>query len=201
MISAEDKQRIAGAIRAAEGDTAGEIVCVLARASSDYSHVSALWAAFVALASPWLLVALTDWSVHRILAAQIVIFIVAALLFSWPALRMALTPRAIQRVRAHRAAMEQFSIRGLTQTPNRMGVMIYVSMAEHYARVVADVGIAAKVDHKDWQETVDLLTAHIRDKRVADGFVAAIGKVGALLARHAPPDGSGDTLPDRIYVI
>lgn len=201
MISNAERARIADAIRAAEGRTSGEIVCVLARSSSDYTYVPELWAAFLALVSPWIALALTHWSVERILALQIVIFIVAMLVLSWAPLRRALTPRAIQRTRAHRAAMEQFYARGLTQTPNRMGVMIFVSMEEHYARIVADDGVAARVEQRQWQEAVDVLIDHLRENRIADGFVAAIEKCGAILAAHAPPDGSGDTLPDRVYVI
>ncbi len=201
MISNSERARIADAIRAAEGRTSGEIVCVLARSSSDYTYVPELWAAFLALVSPWIALALTHWSVERILALQIVIFIVAMLVLSWAPLRRALTPRAIQRTRAHRAAMEQFYARGLTQTPNRMGVMIFVSMEEHYARIVADDGVAARVEQRQWQEAVDVLIDHLRENRIADGFVAAIEKCGAILAAHAPPDGSGDTLPDRVYVI
>jgi len=76
-----------------------------------------------------------------------------------------------------------------------------VSLAEHYARIVADEGIAAKVHNAQWQDAIDALTAHMRDGRVADGFVAAVERVGALLAEHAPPDGSPNALPDRLYVM
>lgn len=201
MLTKAEREKISVAIGEAESRTAGEIVCVLARASSDYAYVSGLWAAFVALLSPWVALALTHWSVERILALQIVVFIVAAVAFSWPPARRALTPRAIRRTRAHRAAMEQFYARGLTQSPNRMGVMIFVSLDEHYARIVADDGVAARVEQKEWQSAVDGLVAHLREGRIGEGFVAAIEKCGAILAEHAPPDGTGDTLPNRVYVI
>lgn len=201
MLTKAERAAISAAISQAESQTAGEIVCVLARASSDYAHVSGLWAAFAALVSPWIALALTHWSVERILALQIVVFIVCGWVFSWPAVRRALTPRAIQRTRAYRAAIEQFHARGLTQSPNRMGVMIFVSLAEHYARIIADDGVAERVDQKEWQQAVDMLVAHAREERIGAGFVAAIERCGAILARHAPPDGTGDTLPNRIYVI
>ena len=47
MITDADHARITGAIYAAEQRTAGEIVCVVARGSSSYVHVAALWAAGV----------------------------------------------------------------------------------------------------------------------------------------------------------
>lgn len=74
-------------------------------------------------------------------------------------------------------------------------------MAEHYVRIVADEAIAQKVHGSEWQAAVDALTAHMRSGRIAAGLIAAIERCGAVLAEHAPPDGSGDELPDRLYVI
>ncbi len=200
-ITEQDRARIAAAIHAAEQRTAGDIVCVLMRSSSSYSYAPLLWASFVALLSPWALVAATQLSVTRILALQVAIFFVVGLALMYPPLRMALVPRAIKRTRAHRAGMEQFFARGVAQTKNRMGVMIFVSLAEHYAHVVADDGIASRVDHMVWRTTVDALTTHIGQGRVADGFIAAIELCGNVMAEIAPADGTGHTLPDRIYVL
>ncbi|MFT4096899.1 MAG: hypothetical protein QM651_07230 [Rhodoblastus sp.] len=200
-IAEQDRARIAAAIHAAEQRTAGDIVCVLMRASSSYAYAPLLWASFVALLSPWALIAATQMSVVRILAAQVMIFFVVGLILMWTPLRMALVPRAIKRTRAHRAGMEQFFARGVTQTKNRMGVMIFVSLAEHYAHVVADDAIAARVDHAVWRETVDALTTQIAQGHIADGFVAAIERCGAVMAEIAPADGTGHSLPDRIYVL
>ena len=201
MISGEDRQRIAATIHAAEQATSGEIVCVLMRSASSYSYAPILWASFVALVAPWLLIAATHLSVARVLAWQIAIFIGVGLALAWTPLRMALVPRAIKRTRAHRAAMEQFFARGVAHAKNRMGVMIFVSLAEHYAYVVADDGVAARVEQKEWQDAVDALTGRIGAGRIADGFIAAIERCGAVLAQHAPPDGESHVLPDRIYVL
>ena len=93
---------------------------------------------------PWPLIYFTQWSVQRIFLLQLVVFIVAGLVFSWRPLRLALVPRAVRRARAHRAAIEQFFVRRVGHTANRTGVLIFVSLAEHYARIIADDGIAAK---------------------------------------------------------
>jgi putative membrane protein len=201
QITNADRAAIAAAIRAAEQQTSGQIVCVLARSSSDYSHVGVLWAALAALVSPWPMIIFTELSVQRIFFIQIAVFLATALMLSWPPVRMALVPRAVRRARAHRAAIEQFFARGLTHTRERTGVLIFVSLAERYARIVADEGIAAKVKNAEWQAAVDALTAHFRDGRLVEGFVAAIERCGAVLAAHAPPRGTGDELPDRIYVM
>src|SRR5271166_3555023 len=83
---------------------------------------------------PWPLIDFTQWSVQRIFLLQLVVFVVAGFIFSWMPLRLALVPRAVRRARAHRAALEQFVIRHVTHTRNRCGILIFVSMAEHYAR-------------------------------------------------------------------
>jgi putative membrane protein len=80
-------------------------------------------------------------------------------------------------------------------------VLIFASMAEHYARIVADQGIASKVAQSDWQDAVDALTRHMRDGQIAEGFIAAIEGCGAVLAAHAPPVDPPDELPDRIFVL
>jgi putative membrane protein len=200
-LTPEDQQAVSAAIGAAETRTSGQIVCVLAHSSSDYAYVPILWASVLALATPWPLIYFTPWSVQRIFLIQLVIFLAAGLLSSWAPLRFALVPRAVLRARAHRAALEQFVLRRVTHTKNRCGVLIFVSLAERYARIIADEGVAAKVANSEWQAAVDALIAHTRDGRIAQGFVAAIERCGAVLAAHAPPDGSAEDLPNRLYVM
>jgi len=197
----QDHEAIADAIRAAERRTCGQIVCVLARASSDYAHVPILWASALALITPWPLIVFTPWSAQRIFLIQLAVFIVAGLLFSLAPLRLALVPRALQRGRAHRAALEQFFIRRVSNTRDRAGVLIYVSLAEHYARIIPDQGIAEKVPKAEWQAAIDAMVAHMRTGDIAAGFTAAIARCGDVLAMHAPPDGSANELPDRLYVM
>ena len=201
-MSAQDRDRITAAIQAAESNTSGEIVCVLARISADVTALPVFIAAVVALALPWLLMALTALTVERMLAYQGLLFIVLTFLLCLPAVRVALMPRRARRAVAHRLATEQFVSRGIARKKDRSGILIFVSLAEHYARIIADDGIAAKVPQADWQDAVDALTAHMRDGRIGDGFVVAIEKCGARLAQHFPrAEASRDELPDRIYLI
>jgi putative membrane protein len=103
---------------------------------------------------------------------------------------------------AHRVAMEQFMIRGVGRKKDRTGVLIFVSLAERYARIIADQGIATRVPHSEWQGAIDALTAQMSGGRIADGFLAAIDLSGRVLETHFPrSETSHDELPDRIYVI
>lgn len=200
-LTKTDYDSVAAAIREAEQRTCGQIVCVLAHTSSDYAHIPILWSTLVALLTPWPLIYFTQWSVQRIFLAQLIVFLITALVFSWPGLRILLVPRAVQRARAHRAALEQFVLRGISHTRNRCGVLIFVSLAERYARIIADEGVAQKVSAAEWQAAIGALTKHMRDGHIAAGFIAAIERCSAVLAQHAPPDGSANELSDRLYVI
>jgi putative membrane protein len=201
-ISAQDRERVSIAILAAEARTSGEIVCVLAQTSSDATALPILVAAVAALALPWLLVAFTAMTVHRILSLQIVVFLALLVILCLPRVRVALMPRKARRAVAHRVAMEQFAIRGIARKKDRSGILIFVSLAERYARIIADDGIAARVPQAEWQAAVDTLVAHTRDDRIADGFITAIEVCGNKLARYFPrTETSRDELPDRIYLI
>jgi putative membrane protein len=197
----EDYAAVSAAIRKAEAQTSGQIVCVLARSSSEYGYIPILWASALALVTPWPLIYFTPWSVQRIFLLQLVVFLVVGIVLALAPLRFALVPRAVRRARAHRAALEQFVVRGITRTKNRTGVLIFVSLAERYARIIADEGIAAKVHGPEWQAAIDALTAHMRDGRLVEGFTAAVERCGAVLAVHAPPDGAANELPDRLYLM
>jgi hypothetical protein len=62
QFSKEDHEAVSAAIQAAEKRTNGQIVCVLAHASSDYAYIPILWASALALVTPWPLINFTPWS-------------------------------------------------------------------------------------------------------------------------------------------
>lgn len=201
ILSNEEQQRVNAAIAAAETRTDGEIVCVLARASSDYMTYAVAWSAVIALAAPWLLLAFTHLPVQHMLLTQAVAFIVFYLLFSRSGLGCLLVPHALRLEHAYRTSMEQFISRGLARRSNHAAVLIFVSLAEHYVRVLVDDGIAAKVDKTVWQGAVDALLRGIREGDLASGYVAAVEQCGAVLAEHFPAREGGADLPDKIYLI
>lgn len=202
-LSDRDRARLSAAIRASEARTRGEIVCVLAQTSAVHATaLPVLIAAAVALAVPWLLMAFTAMSLHLMLSLQVLAFLGLLTVSCLPQVRVALIPRAARRALAHRVAMEQFVSRGIARTKERTGILIFVSLAEHYARIVADEGIAGRVPQSHWQGAIDTLVGHMREGRVADGFVAAIETCGDVLAKHFPATGAEPSeLPDRIYLI
>jgi len=202
MISPADKERIAQAIKVAEAQTAGEIFCILAHRSSDYALVPIAWAAAIALVIPVPLIYLTLWPAWLIYAIQVVTFMGAALTLSLPGIRFALVPRGTAHDRAHALAIRQFLAQGLHQTEKRTGVLIFASLAERYAEIVADSGINAKVDSGVWDRAIAALVAQMKEGRTAAGFIAAIEQCGAVLAQHFPPGTlDRDELPNKLVEI
>lgn len=199
MISQAEKARIIEAITVAEAKTAGEIFCVIAHASSGYSLVPIAWAALVALAAPAPMIYLTTWPAGLIYLVQLAAFIVSAAVFSLPAIRFRVVPNQAMRERAHVEAMRQFLAQGMHLTEHRTGVLVFVSVAEHYAEIVADSGINAKVAPAVWQDAVDAAVAAIREGRIGDGLVAAVERCGAVLAEHFPPGAiNRDEVPNKV---
>lgn len=200
-ISKEDHDRIANAIHSAESKTSSEIVCVLAQTSTHTTALPVFIAAVVALVAPWLLIIFTAMTIQRILSLQALIFLTLILLFCIPRVRIGLIPRKARRAIAHRAAMEQFISRGIGRRRDRHGILIFVSLTERYARIIADDEIAARVPQTEWQSAIDALISHMQDGRIADGFITAINRCGDELAKHFPRTVTNDLPPDRIYLI
>lgn len=198
-----DEPRIAEAIRQAELGTRAEIVCVICRAASGYEFFPLVWAALVAFATPAPLLAFSLWSAEAIYLTQLLVFLLALAVLSIPGVRMRLVPRALKRKRAHRAAAEQFLVRGLSGKADRTGVLIFVAEAERYARIIADQGVATRIDAAHWGEAVRVLVDHARDGRVTEGCCAAVALCAPVLAQALPPTAAvpADELSNRVVVI
>ncbi|RAZ82656.1 TPM domain-containing protein [Mesorhizobium hawassense] len=207
-ISAEDHERIAEAIRTAELRTDGEIYCVVAHSSDGYFFPAAFTMTLgLFVASLTVAYGLEAWWLtirvpHFVLAQLLALASMLALLWFLPALRIHFVPRRLRYQAAHANAMKQFLARNVHRTQARTGVLVFVSIAERYAEVVADAGINAKVGQHVWDGVVRDLTKHAGDDRLAEGFIHAITAVGAVLAEHFPAtEGDANELADHLVEI
>lgn len=205
-----DTLAIEAEIRKAERSTRGEIACVVADEAADYLEVPLIWAAAVALAAPcvpltflsiiltgrqliegwrtpgWTSEAALVQSMAVLTALQTALFVAAALLLLVPSVRRHLTPAFVKQHYVRQRAFEQFTGKGLTETADRAGVLIYVSLKDRCAELIADQGINAKVGREEWRAVIGKLTTHIRRQEATAGLVEAVASVGAHLARHFP---------------
>lgn len=202
MISPDDQTRLSQAIQDAEAKTAGEIVVVVAHQADTYRLIPAALALVIALITPWPLIWFTLLAPSQIFLIQLAAALVLNLVLSWPRLHLALIPGSIKRARAHEAALREFASRGLSRTQGRTGVLLYVAEAEHYAEIVADIGIADRAGAAVWQEIIAELITAIRAGRPVDGLVEAVNRAGQILAEHAPPQANDiDELPNKVVLL
>lgn len=115
------------------------------------------------------------------------------------AIEASLPLRAVLRGIGGRArAIEVFSNLRVWDTEENSGVLIYLLLADHDIEIVADRGIAARVDQREWEQITHTMEQAFRAGDFEQGALAGIHAISALLARHFPPSGPNpDELPNR----
>lgn len=203
-FSEQDKARITTAIHAAEQNTSGEFVAVVARMSDHYVFLPLLWAAILALLVPGIFILLSvPLAFLRVYQIQLLVFIILGLLLLFiPELHLQLIPKHIKHARASRLAKAQFYLQGVHMTRDHSGVLFFVSLAERYVEIVADRGIHEKLGEAHWQGIIQTFVERVRKGEIVDGFVAAITACGEAMRVHYPPDpDAGDELSDGLIEI
>jgi putative membrane protein len=186
-VSPEMAQAIEAAFDAAQTRTDAPLTGMVAESSGEYAAAPLALSLCLALVAPWPLLLLTHISAERIFAFQLAIALIALALFSLPRLRVALSGKRARRSLAHRAAMLQFASRVGGRPGGENGVLIYVSLAEHYVRVVAGHEAARLISASHWQGLVDRLTADIAKGELPAAMGRAAAEAADMLAPHFPP--------------
>ncbi len=218
-VSAADHDLVTAAVAAAEARTSGEIVTVVAAQSNDYDDVALVWASIIAFIAmsvialfPDFFRAKYDWVTggwgHELTANQWLGTVIAVgvikwigmwLILLWRPLRLWLTPRAILASRVRARAVDLFKVGTEAKTQGRTGVLLYLSLKEHRADIVADQAIAAKVSPEVWGDAMAALIDHVRAGRPGEGMAEAVRQMGVVLAEHFPRGSENpNELPDRL---
>jgi putative membrane protein len=218
-LSEADGKAISAAVALAEERSAGEIVTIVAGESNSFHDVALLWSALVAFLAltalalfPDFYLALIDrvlgiwasnWLPYQVLTLALFVatlkFLGMWLLLLWRPLRMALVPAPLKHARVRDRAVRYFKVGAERRTHGRTGILIYLSLAERRAEIVADEAIAGKVAPEVWGDAMAAMLTEIRAGRPGAGMVAAVEKVGAVLAEHFPrAEDDRNELPDRL---
>jgi putative membrane protein len=218
-LTQSDHDLVSAAVAEAETRTSGEIVTIVARRSDSYHDVGLSWAAaavFIALAlmaafpahlRAFLSMLLLDWEheladwklLTGLLGILILKFLIVRYLLAIMPLRMLVTPKATKARRVRRRAILLFRTAAEARTRGRTGVLIYISLDEHRAELVADRAINEKVSPDAWGDAMATLVDALRQDRAGEGLAAAVAQVGAVLAAHFPREADDiNELPDRL---
>ncbi len=219
QLTEADHDKVSAAIAAAEAGSNGEIVAVATPLSDQYHDVALHWALvplFAVLAwAAWRPTALEWWydfllggwqpdpTLGELLTLLMVFaalkFTVALLILKWMPLRLALTPATTKHRRVRRRAVTIFRAAAERRTVGRTGILIYLSMGERRAEIVADEAILKVTDDHTWGEAMASLLEHVREGRPGEGICAAIERVGAVLTEHFPrSEGDVNEIPDKL---
>jgi putative membrane protein len=218
-LSPEDHDLVTRAVCKAERESDGEVVTVVAPRSDSYHDVGLHYAVLAALLVPVLLAALPQrtadgltsflfgWNAAPgrvqigivLFGAMTLVFLVVRYALAYPPLRMALTPGRTKTRRVHRRAVEMFRVGCELKTRGRTGVLIYLSLLERRAEILADRAIADQVEPEVWGEAMAVLIDEMKAGRPGAGMAQAVDRVGTVLARLLPPRSDNpNELPDRL---
>ncbi len=202
MLNANEKRNLSETIKEVESKTDAEVVTVLAGQSDNYLYISTLWAAFLALLIAPLMQFLPWWiEYQQAFTLQWILFIVLAVLFRWRPLTMWLVPKKIKYWRAANLARRQFLEHELHSTKDRLGLLIFVSQAEHYVEILADRGLAEHITNEAWQEIVENFIREVRKGKTGEAFVHCVEKCGELLEEAAPATVIKNELPNHLVIL
>ena len=218
-LSQQDHELVTAAVARAEQESDGEIVTIVASRSDAYHDVALHYAVLAMLIVPAKLALLPkawiDWATGLVFgwnaelgrgALMLVLFVlltlaflVVRLLLTYMPLRLALTPGRTKTRRVHRRAVEMFRTCCEIRTRGRTGILIYLSVGERRAEILADKAIADQVEPEVWGEAMAMLVDEVKAGRPGQGLAKAVEQVGAVLVRILPPRGDNpNELPDRV---
>lgn len=219
-LTPQEHAEVTAAVAEAERRTDGEIVTIVADRSDSYHDVGLHWAvaaiflmlSSVAMFPVWFMDRLHGmlgggWereltaglTLTVLLGLLIATFLAIRYLLAIMPLRMALTPKRTKSRRVRRRAISFFKVGAERRTIGRTGILIYLSLDEHRAEIVADEAIIAKVQPEIWGDAMIALIDQVRAGRPGRGMAEAVRLVGEVLAEHFPKsDNNPNELPDRL---
>lgn len=223
QLSEADHKLVTAAVGEAEKSTDGEIVTIVTDLSDKYHDAGLQWAigiTFLFLSSLAIFPAFYQsvitglfggWEQDFTTAgeqmavmfiASVALFLVMRYVFAWMPLRLFVTPKSTKQRRVRKRAIDFFKVGAERRTMGLTGILIYVSLSEHRAEIVADEAIAQKVSPEVWGEAMVALIDEVRAGRPGEGIAAAVRHVGVVLKEHFPKtDKNPNELPDRLIEI
>jgi len=220
IFSSEDRALVTAAVTEAERKSDGEIVTIVAERSDFYHDVSMHYALLAMLIVPaigavvpqswydWIAGLLLGWNeslsfrivMFAMLVAMALIFLIVRVALARMNLRMAITPDGTKTRRVRRRAMQLFKMAAERRTRARTGVVLYLSLLERRAEIVADEAIHSQVEPEIWGEAMAALIGKVKEGRPAEGMALAVEKIGDVLASCLPPPSpdNPNELPDRL---
>ncbi len=187
------------AVEDIESASAVEVVVAMRRRSAGYLHANLIVGAAVAFASlAVMLFAAYPFGLWSILFDPFVVGAIAGgIVEVLPAVKRVLTPPRVRRRHVEHAARATFVDRGVHNTSDRSGLLVYISWVEQQLALVADSNLERTFTPEALRAAEATLTATMSHGGVA--VARELAKLGDAFAA-AMPRRAGDVneLPDAI---
>jgi putative membrane protein len=181
-LTAADKARIHTAVAGAESRTHVHVAVSIVPASDRYLLYPVAWGAVVALVAAGVLaIGWPHLSLREAFAIEAIVFVVLSIVLEWWPLRLMLVPRTIRRHRAEALAQREFAARILASSERRGGVLLFVSLGERYAEILADRETHARIGAAAWERIIREFVEAVNSRPIADAIAAAIEACAAVL--------------------
>ena len=201
-VNEESLTKISGAVADAEVRTTAEIVPMVVRSSIVVGHV------------PWLLFFMTlpvawvgvPYLIHGWWGELVIILIalIAAIgLKDLSFIQRWLTPERDECLSVMRRAQLEFHRAGLRSTVGHTGVLIFVSMLERKAVVLADTSVHAKFNDDAWKDVLSKLLGKVKHGDFSGGMIEAVSHLGTLLESQFPAvagEANPNELPNTLII-
>jgi putative membrane protein len=201
-FSQADFDAIEVAVKKAEATSSGEIAVELSSHSKHWNTerlVHSLVFTLICMVAALFFTREVNWDVYYN-TTQVILWGAIGFVVAWFGWGMFLKRTARQRQVVWRRAVDRFlqlkPTRGLT------GVLIFVSLEEDQAAIVADKGIASKVSSDYWDKPHALIADAMKQGKHAEGIIQAISTMAVELSTHFPRAHDDiDELPDKPTVV
>lgn len=194
FFSPEEQKKICAAVHKAEGETSGELVPMLVCESHSYPLAAVRGGSFVALLVALALTApvagmfwLGDSNMWVFLGLFFPLFWLSNLLIAHnPSLKRFFLFADEMDAEVQNSAFAAFFEERLYKTRDDNGILIYISLLEHRAWIIADSGINDRIETKKWDEAVQCITNGIKANHACDSLCQAIAMIGDILTTEFP---------------
>ena len=183
----KEQEALTEAIAAFERETSAELVVVVAEQSDSYMDIAYSWSLAISSLVVWGL-----WFGHLLHAfpalwmTQGIAFLVALIFLQEGRFSAKLAPKNVQMKHARFAAAAQFTLKQMTQTTGKTGIMLYISLAEHYAEIRADQSVNQSVSEDIWDRLLSPLIRAIPEHGLAHALQDMIRESAATLKPYLP---------------
>lgn len=194
FFSTEEQKKICKAVHDAETKTSGELVPMLVSESHSYPLAAVRGGSLTALILAILLTApvagmfwLGSSNMWLFLGLFFPLYWLANLLIHYyPVLKRPFLFADETEAEVQKAAFTAFYEEQLFKTKDANGILIYISLLEHRAWILADYGINDRIESQQWDAAMQLITRGIKDGCACDTLCKAIGMIGDILEKEFP---------------